>query len=122
MQHVPGAIYIDPRKSGLTAERDYTAWDLAGVERSDILFGYMAPGNPGGAGLAVEFGWAARASDKFLLLVEEDGYPQQRYFGMVRALADQVVTAPTEDRLDTGIRYLQTLVNQFRSTGRAAIR
>ncbi|KVP96889.1 hypothetical protein WJ97_13775 [Burkholderia ubonensis] len=83
---VPGVIYIDPSESGLTDEKAYTAYDLAGVERSEVVFGFMEKTNPGGSGLAVEFGWGAHAG-KTLLLVEESGYPQQRYFGMVRALA-----------------------------------
>lgn len=83
---VPGVIYIDPSESGLTDEEGYTAYDLAGVERADIVFGYMEKTNPGGSGLAVEFGWGARAG-RTLLLAEEEGYPQERYFGMVRSLA-----------------------------------
>jgi hypothetical protein len=83
---VPGVIFIDPREHGLKNEEGYTQWDLAGVERADIVFGYMEAGNPSGAGLAVEFGWGGRAG-KLLLLAEEPGYAQQRYFGMVRALA-----------------------------------
>lgn len=83
---VPGVIFIDPREHGLKDEAGYTAWDLAGVERADVVFGYMESDNPGGAGLAVEFGWGARAG-KTLMLVEQEGYAQQRYFGMVRALA-----------------------------------
>lgn len=83
---VPGVIFIDPREHGLRDEVGYTTWDLAGVERCDVVFGYMESDNPGGAGLAVEFGWGARAG-KALLLIEQEGYAQERYFGMVRALA-----------------------------------
>lgn len=83
---VPGVIFIDPRDHGLKDEVGYTQWDLAGVERCDVVLGYMEKDNPGGAGLAVEFGWGARAG-KTLMLVEQEGYAQQRYFGMVRALA-----------------------------------
>lgn len=86
MQSVPGVIFIDPRNHGLKDELGYTEWDLAGVERADVVFGYMEASNPSGAGLAVEFGWGGRAG-KLLLLAEQDGYAQQRYFGMVRALA-----------------------------------
>ena len=82
----PGIIFIDPREHALKDEAGYTAWDLAGVERADIVLGYMESSNPSGAGLAVEFGWGARAG-KLLLLAEQPGYPQERYFGMVRALA-----------------------------------
>lgn len=83
---VPGIIYIDPSESGLKEEKLYTAYDLAGVERSSVVFGFMERSNPGGSGLAVEFAWGAQAG-KTLILVEETGYAQQRYFGMVRALS-----------------------------------
>lgn len=85
-ERVTGVIFIDPSESGLKDEKAYTAYDLAGVERADLVFGYMEQTNPGGSGLAVEFGWGAHAG-KTLMLIEEPGYPQQRYFGMVRALA-----------------------------------
>lgn len=83
---VPGVIFVDPREHALKDEQGYTAWDLAGVELADVVFGYIEKDNPGGAGLAVEFGWGARAG-KALVLVEQSGYAQERYFGMVRALA-----------------------------------
>ncbi len=103
---VTGVIYIDPRDSGLTDEHDYTAFDLAGVERADIVFGRMEKTNPGGSGLAVEFGWGARAG-KTLLLAEEEGYPQERYFGMVRSLAH--VHHKGEDSLELAIADLRRI-------------
>lgn len=105
---VPNAIFIDPRNQPVKSEAEYTAWDLAGVERADFVFGFMESTNPGGSGLAVEFGWGSRAG-KHLLLVEEQGYPQQRYFGMVRAIADRVITGTPDSReqlLNEGILYL----------------
>lgn len=115
MKEVPGVIFIDPRNHGLKDEAGYTAWDLAGVERADVVFGYMEATNPSGAGLAVEFGWGARA-DKLLLLAEEDGYPQQRYFGMVRALAHSQFAGP--DSLQRAIDAL----TEIRDHGVAAYR
>ncbi len=109
MLSVPGVIFIDPRKHGLRDEVDYTQWDLAGVERSDVVFGFMETSNPGGSGLAVEFGWGARAG-KHLMLVEQDGYPQQRYFGMVRALAHQSFAGP--EGLAAGIEALKRIRNE----------
>jgi hypothetical protein len=103
---VPGVIYIDPSESGLKDEEDYTAYDLAGVERTDIVFGYMETTNPGGSGLAVEFAWGARAG-KTLLLAEQEGYPQERYFGMVRSLAH--VHHKGEDSLELAIADLQRI-------------
>lgn len=105
----PGAIFIDPRESGQAAENDYTAWDLQAVERSDAILGFMEKSNPGGSGLAVEFGWGARGN-KHLLLVEEEGFPQERYFGMVRALANRASKAKTsEEALQVAIR----MVNEY---------
>ncbi len=106
---VPGIIFIDPRDHGLQDENGYTAWDLAGVERADVVFGYMESDNPGGAGLAVEFGWGARA-DKLMLLVEQDGYPQQRYFGMVRALSHVRYEGP--DGLARAVEALTRIRNE----------
>lgn len=105
-KEVSGVIFIDPREHGLSSEEDYTAWDLAGVERADIVFGFMEADNPGGAGLAVEFGWGARAN-KALILVEQEGYAQQRYFGMVRALAHRKFTG--DDGLGNAIALLQEI-------------
>jgi hypothetical protein len=103
---VPGVIYIDPRDSGLKDEKAYTAYDLAGVERADVVFGHMETTNPGGAGLAVEFAWGARAG-KALLFSEQDGYPQERYFGMVRSLAH--VHHKGHDSLELAIADLQRI-------------
>lgn len=93
------AIFIDPRTQAPGAsELEYTRFDLTGVDLADIVFGYMEKSNPGGSGLALEFGFAsAHDNSKFLMLVEEDGYPQQKYFGMVRSVSDVVVSAPDGD-------------------------
>lgn len=101
---VPGCIYIDPSESGLTNEKAYTAYDLAGVNQATVVFGNMEQSNPGGSGLAVEFGWGACAG-KVLILVEENGYPQQRYFGMVRSLAHAAYVG--EDGFEQAIADLQ---------------
>lgn len=103
-QAVPGVIFIDPREHGLHDEMGYTQWDLAGVERCDVVFGYMEADNPGCAGLAVEFG--ARAG-KTLLRAEQGGYAQQRYFGLVRALAHARFDG--EDALCAAIACLQQI-------------
>lgn len=105
-----GAIFIDPRKSGQPAESDYTAWDLAAVERCDAIIGLMEQGNPGGSGLAVEFGWGASIG-RHLMLVEEVGFPQERYFGMVRAIANQTVKASShEDAVKLAIELVQKYI------------
>lgn len=108
MEHVKGAIFIDPRKHGLSSEADYTAWDLTGVDHADIIFGYIEKDNPNGAGLAVEFGWAAKAGNKKLIYVEEEGFPFSRYFGMVRSLADEKPAT-----LEAGIFVLTCMLNSM---------
>lgn len=105
----PGVIFLDPRLSGQPNENEYTAWDLAAVERADAVLGLMEASNPGGSGLAVEFGWGARAN-KYLMFVEQAGYPQQRYFGMVRAMADK---AETVDTVEQAIRAACSMVHQY---------
>lgn len=76
----------------------------------------MEDTNPGGSGLALEFGFGARA-DKFLMLVEVKGFPQERYFGMVRALANEKSKV---DSLDEAITEAARLVNQFIAARRSA--
>ena len=43
-----GHIYNDPCEHGLHDPRKYTAWDLAAIQASDVLFGYMEKHNPSG--------------------------------------------------------------------------
>ena len=74
----------------------------------------MEADNPGGAGLAVEFGWGARAG-KVLILVEQGGYAQMRYFGMVRALAHRRFAG------DIGLERAITLLEDIRDHGVSAV-
>lgn len=83
-----GFIFIDPRDHGCKDENGYTAWDLSGVSLADVVLGYLEKDNPSGAGLAVEFGWAAKEG-KYLVFMEDQGeHPHTRYFGMVRAISN----------------------------------
>ncbi|MFY2658277.1 hypothetical protein ACOTC5_30220 [Achromobacter xylosoxidans] len=100
-----GFILVDPRQHGSREEAEYTRWDLTGVEISDVVLGYMEASNPGGSGLAVEFGWGAKA-DKHLILLEEEGYAQQRYFGMVRAMSNTLQTVTAETMIEHAERLL----------------
>lgn len=107
MRKVQGVIFIDPRNHGLTTEDKYTAWDLAGVDRADVVFGYLEADNPGGAGLALEFGWAAKAG-KHIILAQDAAHPQARYYGMVRQVADAVFDqANPQTELQQAINYLK---------------
>lgn len=100
-----GCQLLDPSLHGLEAPSDYTAWDLDAIRRSDIVLAYMEAGNPGGFSLALEVGYA-KALNKTIYLVEEHATEQrQRYFEMVRQVANMVF--PT---LDSAIEYLKQKV------------
>lgn len=100
MAALPGVLFIDPRKNGCDHEDAYTAYDLTGVERCDIVFGFIEKDNPGGQGLGVEFG-AGVVMGRHLIYVEEEGNPSSRYFGMVRAISDSIYTS-----FEDGLREL----------------
>ena len=89
MTACPAHEFIDPRTHGLTSEKEYTAWDLAGVRRSDLVLAYMDSDNPSGYGLALEVGYAS-ALFVPIWYVCEDTTARQRYFGMVRACSDKL--------------------------------
>jgi nucleoside 2-deoxyribosyltransferase len=87
-------VVIDPRTRGLTEERDYTEWDLAGIRASDLVIAYMDSDNPSGFGLSLEVGYA-RALDIPIWYVCEDTTSRQRFFGMVRACSSRVFNSLT---------------------------
>lgn len=107
MEAIPGAIYIDPRRHAVQDEASYTAWDIKGVETADIVFGFIERGNPSGAGLATEFGFAY-AKGKTLVYVEEKEFPYTRYFGMVRSLTGP---ANSHTTLEDGIEALRSVID-----------
>lgn len=116
---LPGIMFIDPRDHGLSDECNYTKWDLTGVSICDVVFGYLEAENPSGAGLAVEFGWGAHGGNKFLMLTEQEGYPHQRSFGMVRALADAHFTG--SGALDKAIEALSVIRDMGLSAYKASL-
>ena len=81
--------WVDPRSHGLTNEKDYTAWDLAGIRRSQHLIAYLDTANPSGFGLSLEVGYA-HALGIPVWYVCEDNTGRQKYFGMVRAVSERV--------------------------------
>lgn len=78
--------FLDPRSTGLTNEKEYTAWDLWAVQQSDYIFGYIAKDNPSGIGLAVEFGYGM-GNGRELIFIEDEDDERTRKFGMLRAIA-----------------------------------
>lgn len=82
----PEVEFIDPRSHGLTEPAAYTAWDLDGVRRCDLLLAYMEPDNPSLYGLSLEVGYA-HGLGKPVWLVGSCGEARERYFGMVESVA-----------------------------------
>lgn len=104
-------LFIDPREHHCKDEVLYTRWDLEGIRRADIIFGYLEKDNPNGAGLALEVGFARGLCEvpgvrhKQVLWVEDPQFPMLRYFGMARVCADQ-----TFNTLEQGIEGLIKLL------------
>jgi len=84
--------YLDPRKwqNETTTPREYTKRDIDAIKDCQIVLAYMDSQNPSGMGLSVELGYASALGRKIVLCgpIKHDWrYP---YFGMHRALADEV--------------------------------
>lgn len=82
--------FVDPRTHGLIHEADYTAWDLAGIRRSDMVLAYMDSANPSGYGLCLEVGYAHALGIPVWYVCEDDRTERQKSFGMVRACSARV--------------------------------
>lgn len=97
---------IDPSLHNLEDPKEYTEWDLNAVRKSDIVLANMESTNPGGYALALEVGFA-KALSKYIVLVDQIEDPKvDRYFEMVRQVADVVV-----NDLESAFRHLATRSN-----------
>ena len=76
----PDIHFINPCDHGLKVAREFTFWDLIGVEQCDVVLAYMEADNPGGQGLCYECGFA-KGLGKTVILVDEK---MDRYMGIVR--------------------------------------
>lgn len=77
------AEFLDPRTSGLEDEAEYTAWDLAAIDKADLVLAVMTADNPSGYGLNLEIGYAKAKGVPVYLVCEELG-DRTKYFGMAR--------------------------------------
>lgn len=94
---------LDPSLHNLEDPKEYTEWDLNAVRNSDIVLANMESTNPGGYALALEVGFA-KALSKYIILVDQIEDPKvDRYFEMVRQVADIVF-----DDLGSALRYVAT--------------
>jgi hypothetical protein len=104
IKDVPGLDYLDPSSHGLNSKKDYTAWDLEAIKRSDCIFAYMEASNPGGYALSLEVGFG-KALGKFVIFVDEktnSGSLGGRYLDMVAEAADVTFAS-----LEEGLAFLK---------------
>jgi len=100
-KQVPFAIFLDPTSHGLRDESAYTQWDLAAIEKSEIVFAYLEKENPSGLGMMFELGYAAKAAKTIILVNEWEDSAEDTYVGMARATASVYYTS-----LEAGINFL----------------
>lgn len=102
--------FIDPsikeHNNPLKAE-EYVAWDLWAIQSSDMVFAYMANTNPSGYGLSIELGYA-KALNKLIILILEDGHEKDKYLQFLKPIADVVY-----NNLEEGIRYLKLFNKRY---------
>jgi nucleoside 2-deoxyribosyltransferase len=79
---------IDPSSHGLPDPKEYTEWDLRGIRSADVILAYMEKDNPGGYSLALEVGYAKALGKRIFLVEEHPTVQRERYFAMVREVAD----------------------------------
>jgi nucleoside 2-deoxyribosyltransferase len=84
----------------LQDEREYTAWDLHAVRRSDWILAHLEPGNPGGYALALEVGFAKALGKRIIFVDAKSAMDEHagRYLGMIRMCAD-LTPATLEDAI-----------------------
>jgi len=105
--HLPNAVYLDPCDHDLSSPVHYTAWDLAAITQSDVVFIYYESANPSGYGLSLEAGYAA-ALGKLIILVDE--HPDDPRLGMLRSVS-HIIT----NNLDEGLSYLSRFAQIYES-------
>ena len=93
-------LFVDPRKNNTKDPKIYTAWDLFGIEQSDIVLCYLESSNPAGQGLALEAGYGLGLGKHVIAVIENDS----RYWDIVLESAD--VEFPN---LERAVAYLISL-------------
>jgi nucleoside 2-deoxyribosyltransferase len=76
----PDIHFINPCNHGLKDSKEYTLWDLTGVDQCDVILAYMESDNPGGQGLCYECGYG-KGKGKLVIVVDEK---MDRYMAILR--------------------------------------
>lgn len=90
-----GHEVLDPAASGLTDEKEYTAWDLQAIQKADAVLAFMSSDNPSGYGVSLEIGYAHGIGKRIVFLDATDEDWRHKYFGMARSLSS-VVCSPRQ--------------------------
>jgi len=85
IERYPKITFIDPRTHGLTDPKEFTEWDIKGVEEADLVFAYLEKTNPSGLGTAFEVGYAV-AIKRFVIFVNEK---QDKYAALMACSANK---------------------------------
>lgn len=96
--------FLDPTTHGLTDAKEYTAWDIAAIKKSDFVFAYFEASNPVGYNLAFELG-IAHAWRTPVVLVNEKFADNTRPISMLCETSINVTT------LEAGMSALQSLID-----------
>lgn len=91
------------------ADGRYVAWDLNGIDQSDIVFVYIDKENPGIVGALTELGYA-KGKGKFVIGVFEKDHKfvEDRYFDFARHTSDV-----SFDNLEDAAYFLNTFLTQY---------
>jgi len=100
----PGIHFINPKDHGLKDQKEFSLWDIVGVEQCDVVLAYMEADNPGGQGLCYECGYG-KGKGKLVIIVDEK---MDRYMGIVRE--HSIVF----DTLPNAILFLNSLAKIWR--------
>lgn len=94
--------FFDPELKPDKHWSEYGTWDTHYIKQCDICFAYMERTNPSGYGLSAEIGYA-RALNKTVILVLEEGHEKDKYLQFLKQFADVVY-----ESLNDGIEFLKT--------------
>lgn len=104
---VPDCHYIDPAQSGLKSPAQYSFWDMAAIERADLIFAYLEADNPFCLGAAFEIGYGLGLGKKVVLVDRKSPADEtfRHHFAIVEAATPVVLSS-----LNEGITMLKSLV------------
>ena len=97
------------QKDAFSSPNAYTAWDLAAIDKSNIVFAYIDKENPA-AGVIAEIGYAVGKGKVVILVIDLDHvYFKDRYFDFLRNMPGVVHFKTLEEGIAYTQAYLQVM-------------